>query len=147
MSGILKMGEAASLAMHGIAYVAEHPEGPVSVTRLASVLHSSGHHLSKVFQHLAKAGLVRSVRGPTGGFILARPASSITLLEVYEAIEGPLAIDKCLLSEPVCGGKKCILGKLLKKAGKEVKNHLSKTKLSKLTGLYKSAKDGHRKKA
>jgi Rrf2 family protein len=47
-------------------------------------------YLRKVLQRLARARLVRSTRGRGGGFGLARPASKITLLQVVEAIEGPV---------------------------------------------------------
>jgi len=146
MSGILKMSEAVSLAMHGIVYLAENPEGPVSVADIAHQLNSSEHHLSKVFQRMTKAGLVKPRKGRRGGFVLARAAGSITLLEVYEAIEGPLRIDECLLNRRICGGKKCILGGLLKEVGKKTKRHLSKTRLSGLTGIYGSAGRGSRRK-
>jgi len=46
--------------------------------------------LSKIFQRLVRSGLVRSRRGFRGGFLLARPASEITLREVVEALQGPI---------------------------------------------------------
>jgi Rrf2 family transcriptional regulator, iron-sulfur cluster assembly transcription factor len=46
--------------------------------------------LSKIFQRLVRSGLVRSRRGFRGGFLLARPASQITLREVVEALQGPI---------------------------------------------------------
>jgi Rrf2 family protein len=46
--------------------------------------------LSKIFQRLVRSGLVRSRRGFRGGFLLARPASQITLREVIEALQGPI---------------------------------------------------------
>jgi Rrf2 family iron-sulfur cluster assembly transcriptional regulator len=46
--------------------------------------------LSKIFQRLVRSGLIRSRRGFRGGFLLARPASQITLREVVEALQGPI---------------------------------------------------------
>jgi Rrf2 family protein len=46
--------------------------------------------LSKIFQRLVRSGLIRSRRGFRGGFLLARPASQITLREVIEALQGPI---------------------------------------------------------
>ncbi len=48
-------------------------------------------YLEQIFQRLRRAGLVTSKRGPGGGYLLARPAAEITLREVVEAVEGPLA--------------------------------------------------------
>ena len=51
--------------------------------------------LTKVLQRLTASGLVISHRGPNGGFTLAAPASSISLLHVVEAIEGPIQLNLC----------------------------------------------------
>jgi Rrf2 family protein len=52
--------------------------------------------LRKIFQTLVRAGLLHSVRGAKGGFSMGRPADTITVLEVIEAIEGPIALQPCL---------------------------------------------------
>jgi Rrf2 family protein len=59
--------------------------------------------LGKVLQALGRANLIKSYRGAQGGFELARPAEQITMLEVIEAIEGPLAINLCLAEDGACG--------------------------------------------
>ena len=92
--------------------------------------------MAKVMQRLAKCGLVKSVRGPKGGFRLGRPADQITLLDAYEAIEGPLADNRCLLSLPTCKAKRCILGNLVVDVNDRVRDYLTKTKLSKLSDIY-----------
>lgn len=58
--------------------------------------------LRKIVQLLSKAGLVRSRRGVGGGIELARSAEEITLLEVIEASEGKLALNKCLIHSGYC---------------------------------------------
>lgn len=59
--------------------------------------------LAKVFQHLVRAGLLRSLRGSGGGVALARPPAEVSVLEVIEAIEGPIALQRCLETVPGCG--------------------------------------------
>lgn len=80
---------------------------------MARTLGASWHHLAKVMRQLVRAGLVNSIRGPGGGFTLAKPASEITLMEVFEAIEGPLDTDVCLAKHPVCHGSNCRLGEAI----------------------------------
>ncbi|MBM3845749.1 MAG: Rrf2 family transcriptional regulator [Verrucomicrobia bacterium] len=58
--------------------------------------------LGKIFQSLSKAGLVRSARGTGGGFSLARSPDLITLLNVFEAVEGPMALQRCQAPTPSC---------------------------------------------
>ena len=59
-------------------------------------------YLDQLLTALRKAGLVTSVRGPQGGHMLARPASRITVNDVFEALEGPLAPIECLEDNARC---------------------------------------------
>lgn len=136
MSSLLRVSEAASLALHTTVLLAARSGARVSVPEMARRLRASEAHLSKVLQRLAHLGLVTSVRGPRGGFSLARPAGSIALLEVYEAIEGPLRATKCLAREPVCGGRRCLLGGLVGDVNTRVRRYLAKTKLSEMNDVY-----------
>ena len=58
--------------------------------------------LAKIAQALSRAGLVINVRGAQGGMTLARPAAEITLRAVVEAIEGPVALNRCLQGPGSC---------------------------------------------
>ena len=137
MDNILKISEAASLAMHAGVYLAVNNHKKVLSTReIANTLGASEHHLSKVLQRLTRAGLVNPIRGPRGGFVLGRAPDKITLLEVYEAIEGHFAATNCLLSTRICKGKKCILGGLLERLNQETREYLKRTKLSELVDVY-----------
>ena len=112
--------------------LAANPKQPIPTREIASRFHVSETHLSKVLQRLAKAGLVKSTRGPKGGFVIGKPTSEITLLDVYESIEGPFVPCKCLLGVPVCGDNGCILDGLLETVDKQIRKHLVETKLSQL---------------
>lgn len=58
--------------------------------------------LAKIVLALVRAGLLRSHRGAGGGIALARPADQITLLQVIEAVDGPLALNSCVLWPEEC---------------------------------------------
>jgi len=60
--------------------------------------------LAKIVRDLVRAGLLESLRGRKGGVVLARPASRISVLQVIEAVDGPLALNRCV---PKGGG--CLL--------------------------------------
>ena len=135
MSNVLKISEAASLALHAMVLLANSDNGPLKTKEIAERLRVSPNHLSKVLQRLVRVGLVESVRGRSGGYELARPADRITLGHVYEAIDGPIMTVECLLSEPVCREKKCILSDLLVSLNEEARGYLSRTRLSDMTGV------------
>jgi len=111
---ILHISEAANLGLHALAFLArEAGKAPVTTAHIAESYGVSEAHLSKVFQRLAKAGLVKSVRGPHGGFRLQKAPSEITLRDIYEALDGPMKEHTCLFDEPRCGRSACVLGDLL----------------------------------
>ena len=101
MAGLLRITDAAVLGIHALALMTGTEE-PTRVIQLAAALKASEAHLSKVLQRLARAGMVNSVRGPKGGFLLARDADEVTLLEVYVALDGPVTEETCLLAHPAC---------------------------------------------
>lgn len=135
MSQIFRISDAASLAIHAMMLLSvTDAKQPISVAVMAERLGVSRAHLAKVFQRLAKADFVHSTRGPQGGFVLSRNADSIFLVEIYEIIEGPLRDVECLLGQPVCAGKCCVLGGLLHKIHSEVHDYFTKTRLSDICG-------------
>ena len=132
MSNVLRISEAASLALHAMAYLAGREGETVAVREIAGTIQASEAHLSKVLQKLAREGLTKPVRGPTGGFRLARPPQEIALLQIYEAIEGKFECVACLLHDRVCSGTHCVFGELVGSINARVYSHLRKTRLSDL---------------
>ena len=130
MTKLLNISEAASMALHTMVLLAVRQDKLLSTRDIASALNVSEAHLAKVLQRLAKAGLVRSTRGPKGGFALQKAPHEITLRDVYEAMEGPLRPTDCLLASPVCGNEDCILGTLLGRVNQQVSQYLAGTRLS-----------------
>jgi Rrf2 family protein len=130
MNNLFKISEATSLAMHTLALMAGEPEKIISVKESASFLNVSEAHLAKVLQRLSHAGYVNSTRGPKGGFLLMKSPDEVTLLDIYELIEGKIDDRDCLLDHPICTNGNCLFGDSLRKMNREIKEHLSKTTLS-----------------
>jgi Rrf2 family protein len=138
MPRALKISEAASLAMHALGYLAKREDGPITSREIANWFEISEAHLSKVLQRLVKVELVRSVRGPRGGFILTREPESVTLLEIFEAIEGRFEPSQCLLSSAICDGESCILGQILVEANNMLRERLQTTTLVEVEAVINS---------
>jgi Rrf2 family protein len=68
---------------------------PLSVRELAASRDLPVPYLEQLFSTLRRAGIVRSVRGAHGGYVLTRGAAEITVLEIVEALEGPIAPTAC----------------------------------------------------
>jgi Rrf2 family protein len=136
MQGVFRVSEAASLALLAMTFLAAHNDSPHSNKAIAERLDVSEAHLSKVLQRLSKGRLVRSIRGPKGGFIIEGSPASIRLLDVYECIDGELPVCDCLLTSPVCSGKGCIFGALPAKVSRQLRNYMETTKISDFAHLW-----------
>lgn len=90
-------------AIRGIVYLASRPSDQVCLlSDIAAAVDVPQTFLAKIFQQFSKLGLVRSYRGTGGGFTLGRSPDKISLLEVVEAVEGPIIPNRCVIGEEEC---------------------------------------------
>ncbi len=78
-------------------------EGPVSLQLLAQDQRIPERYLAKIVQDLRRGGLIRSVRGAHGGYVLSRPPTEVSLLDIWQALEGPFCPVECLNAPTTCG--------------------------------------------
>jgi FeS assembly SUF system regulator len=79
------------------------PAAVLSASELAERAGLEPPTVAKVLKPLAQAGLVEGFRGANGGYRLARDAAAISLVEIVEAMEGPLAMTECSVHAGQCG--------------------------------------------
>jgi len=92
----MKLTRASSYALHAVAYMAlQKTDKPVASHHIAQARGIPERFLLKVLKPLVSARVLMSVKGPNGGYRLARPPSEITLLEVVEAIDGDDPAFRC----------------------------------------------------
>ena len=128
MSKIFSLSEASSIAIHSMVLIARAQDG-INVVKIAEFTGFSKNHIAKVLQRLVKSDMLRSMRGPSGGFFLKKEPKDYNLLEVYEAIEGPIEETDCPLAYDVCNFDKCIMGTVINKMTGEFKKFLEKQTL------------------
>jgi len=95
-----RQGDYAIRAMIDLAQ--HHEKGPIHTEDIAKRQDIPKMYLSKIIQALAKAGLIRTVRGNKGGIFLNKKPAKITLFEVIEAVEGQIALNECLRYQGAC---------------------------------------------
>ena len=71
------------------------PEEYVSIAAIGDRRHLSSAYLEQIFGKLRRAGLLEGVRGPAGGYRLAKPADQITVIDILEAVDDPLEKASC----------------------------------------------------
>ena len=97
------LSSTAQQAIHAVLCIADNAnDDPVRVDEIAAVLGCPRNYLSKTLHILTRAGVLRSVRGPRGGFRLAVAADRLTLAKVVAPFE-PIGERRCLLGRPTCG--------------------------------------------
>ena len=100
--GPLQLTASSGYAIHGLAYLATKDEDSVTyLSEISEHFAIPASYLAKVFQALARAGLVVSYRGAKGGYALGGPAEEVTLRQVIEIFEGPIK-NACSLSRGPC---------------------------------------------
>jgi len=133
MASLLRISEAAALALHAMGHLAADEDGVMSARSLSRECGASDAHMMKVCQRLSRRGLLTSRRGLGGGFRLAKSAASIRLLDVYVAIEGPVKLRPCLFRDHSCrghAGRPCVLGRKVRELEARFLRYLKETTLA-----------------
>ena len=100
MLRVTKLTDYATLVL---TVLAARPADVLSAPELAEQAGLEAPTVAKVLKPLAQAGLVEGFRGANGGYRLARAAEAISLVEIVEAMEGPLGMTECSLHDGQCG--------------------------------------------
>lgn len=94
---------ASEYAIRAFMHLAQAPDGRyVMVKQIAEQENIPGHFLAKILQQLARKGLLKSSKGPTGGFCLRTPPSETTLVQIVEALDGLAEYQKCVSGLAEC---------------------------------------------
>ena len=100
---MFRLSKGAEYAIRGVLYLSLQPRGKVAyIDEVCKDQDVPKAYLAKIFQTLSKKGLLISTRGPGGGFTLAKPPSEISVLDVVEAMEGPVRLNVCLIHKGYC---------------------------------------------
>jgi len=132
----MKVSKTAAYSLHALMYMVRHiTQLPATTNTIAKAEGIPSGYLAKIFQKLAKGGFVKAVRGKNKGYTFAKSPEEISLIELFELIEGESLFDDCLLRHCECGGTPdncCIFAKWLS-ATKKIKQLLTETSLTAAT--------------
>ncbi len=115
-------------------------QGPVPLKAIAEREEISEHYLEQLIAQLRKAGLVISQRGAQGGYILARSPEKITVAEIVEVLEGPIAPVDCLAEDNCKRSPVCAAQAIWKKLAAAMNQVLGSTTLADLIAENKGLK-------
>jgi Rrf2 family protein len=108
------------------------PDQKASTSQIAEEKDIPLSFLAKIIAQLSVAGLLQTMRGARGGVTLARTADEINLLEVIEAIDGPILINECVNDTYQCSQHGCPMRSIWQDAQADLVNRLKSTSFSKV---------------
>ena len=127
----MKVSAATELAIRGLTELAmRFGQGPITLDTICAGRDLPKQYLTKIFASLTRAGLIRPVRGKKGGYMLARDPEQVNLLEVVEAVQGPLWVNLCTHEPPQCDQDDCPLRPVWREIQEHVRDKLASVTLA-----------------
>jgi Rrf2 family protein len=131
----------ADYAVRAMLYLAElGPDQRASTSQIAEDKQIPPSFLAKIVSQLSVAGLLQTSRGARGGVTLARSADSISVLDVVEAIDGPILLNECVAEHGACSfGSNCPMKPVWCDAQQELVTRLSNTSFAQMVASTRIA--------
>lgn len=119
------ISQTAEYALRAVVCLASRPGTPMATPHIAEATRVPSGYLAKILQMLGRTGLVQSQRGLHGGYVLARPAEKVTVLQVINAVDPFKRIERCPLDREDHGTRLCPLHRRLDEALAQVESAFS----------------------
>jgi len=127
----MQLTRAGEYAVKSLVFLAtQDDDARVMASEVADAEKIPVNFVRKILESLAKTGLVKSFRGAGGGFTLGRSPEHITLCQVIEAVEGPLALNQCLVPSACVNLSQCPMSQIWMEAQRAVEDVLGKYSLA-----------------
>jgi len=119
------------IALHG-------KNGPVTLKEMSRRQEVSRKYLGQIINHLLTAGILESIRGPQGGYVLSRPPDSIRLGEIIRALDGSVAPSRCVDNPGVCDRNlQCVTREVWTRVKESVESVIDDTTIADLVARQK----------
>ena len=130
----MQISKEADYALRAVLYLSRLGDSEqVATNKIATEQQIPTSFLAKIVARLSSAGIIRTSRGARGGVSLARPGEQISILEVVEAIDGPIAINFCVIHPDECTfGNTCALHGIFSEAQATLVGQLKRTTFDQL---------------
>lgn len=130
----MKLSTKGRYAVMAMVDLASHSRGkPVALADVASRQEISLSYLEQLFSKLRRGGVVKSVRGPGGGYLLARPEAETRVADIILAVDEPIQATRCTPGQPAgCHSNKsrCLTHDLWEELGNQIYLYLSSVSLA-----------------
>jgi len=136
----VKLSTKGKYGVRAVFEVARHyGKGPITIKEIADRQGISFSYLEQILHKLGKAGLIESVRGPGGGYLLARKPQELTIGDIVRVLEGPIALSHCLEpgeSSDCCQADDCVAKLVWARVGAKIEEALDSISFDDLLQQY-----------
>jgi len=132
MAQVIHFPKTVGIAIYSMVFISLF-DARMNVDRIAEFTSSSKFHTAKILKELAKYGYLKSTRGPSGGFELNQLEEEISLLELWEVVEGKFEIKVCLSGNKGCLEIGCIFSDEIYNIQNNLYDYLRNTTILSLT--------------
>ncbi|MHC4205247.1 MAG: RrF2 family transcriptional regulator [Planctomycetota bacterium] len=129
----MKIKKSSAYALHALMYMVRHnTQLPATADTIAKAEGIPPDYLAKIFQQLVKARFIKAVKNKSKGYVFIKPPEEISLLELFEVVEGTPLFDDCFLRHCECGGstENCRIFSVWATATKRIKEMLEETTIA-----------------
>ena len=141
----MKLSTKGKYGVRAVFEIARHyGKGPITIKEIADRQGISFSYLEQILHKLGKAGVIESVRGPGGGYLLARKPADLTIGDVVRTLEGPIALSHCLAPGESAGcnqGDDCVARMVWVKVGEKIEEALDSISFDDLLHRQRSQKE------
>ena len=132
---MMRLTRAASYAIHAVVFMANQKHNrPVASHHIAQARGIPERFLLKVLKPLVSVRVLLSIKGPNGGYRLAKSPNEISLLEILEAVDGPIRGQESYARDETDGHLNKRLDQICNQAADQIRRHLQRVRISDLTG-------------
>lgn len=132
MTSFFHISEASAIAIHCCVLMGAAEDAVLSAKKASEQLGTSYDHTVRVLHRLRQAGVLESVRGPSGGFRLLKPAKKLSALAVIETMDGKTCAKNCLFNKKHCKGRCRLFGTLMRDIDQRARDYFSQTTIHQL---------------
>lgn len=134
----MRITNSSEYAIRAIVHMSKKPELTYTANELYPHLDAPLKFLAKILQKLARKKILKSQRGVKGGFKIAMPLENLTIVDIIEAVDGPMALNKCLLTSYDCKRESlCPVHPIWEEAQIKLKESLSKKTIADIVNELK----------
>ncbi len=109
-----------------------YPDKPVTIKEISEKQAVSVAYLEQILNKLRNGGLIKSIKGPGGGYILSKKPEAISISAILKELEGPVAITSCQTEEGCIRVDGCVTYALWKSLGEKIEGFLDTVSLKDL---------------